>query len=108
MHLPCEHFKPASTTSNLLESIINGTLEASGSETNKFTNLVIADLPSIKPSSMLMSITCAPFSTCFNAIAKAFSKLPSTIAFLKMLEPATLHLSPKLMNDLRMSFSFGS
>ena len=95
MHLPCEHFSPASITSNLLLSIMNGTRAASGSLTSRFTNRVMAATLSIRPSSMLMSITSAPASTCFSAIASAFSHAPSTTAFLKMLLPATLHRSPR-------------
>ena len=50
-------------TSNFEESTMIGTLAMSGSDSAILTNLVIAFLPSIKPSSRLKSRICAPFST---------------------------------------------
>jgi hypothetical protein len=50
-------------TSNFEESIIIGTLAISGSDKAILTNLVIAFLPSISPSSKLKSKIYAPFST---------------------------------------------
>ncbi len=58
-------------TSHLEESIISGTREMSGSPATSFTNRSIAATPSIIPSSMLMSITCAPLSTCWRATERA-------------------------------------
>ena len=49
------------------------------------------------PSSMLMSITCAPFSTCSLAIESAASNSPFRISRANFLEPATFVLSPILM-----------
>jgi hypothetical protein len=43
----------------------------SGSEAIRFKNVVIARGPSSKPSSMLTSIICAPFSTCWRATSSA-------------------------------------
>ena len=57
MHLPWLHLRPASTTWNFDESIMKGTLDTSGSETMRFTKRVIADSPSMRPSSMLTSMT---------------------------------------------------
>ena len=47
------------------------TFAISGSDDIRFTNLVIIDFPSSIPSSMLMSSTCAPLSTCSLAIDRA-------------------------------------
>ncbi|MNF18352.1 hypothetical protein D3C80_2223800 [compost metagenome] len=49
--------------SNLDESIITGTRAISGSAAMRFRNSTIAFCESIRPSSMLMSMICAPFST---------------------------------------------
>ena len=62
--LPETHFSPASITSHLDESIIKGTRAMSGSAAISFRNVVMAWTASSSPSSMLTSITCAPFSTC--------------------------------------------
>ena len=48
---------------NLDESIMKGTRLASGSDTSRLTKRVMAGTPSISPSSMLMSSTCAPWPT---------------------------------------------
>ena len=69
--LPCTHLSPASMTSHLLESIISGTREMSGSLATSLTKRSIASTPSIIPSSMLMSMTCAPASTCWRATLSA-------------------------------------
>ena len=54
---PCTHFKPASITLHLEESIIKGKREISGSEAIKFRNFTMAASESSIPSSMLMSST---------------------------------------------------
>ena len=64
MQRPWARCSPASMTSHLLESIISGTREMSGSEETRLTKVDIASTPSSIPSSMLMSMTWAPFSTC--------------------------------------------
>ena len=69
--LPCTHFSPASITSHLDESIISGTREMSGSEASRLRNRVIAACESSIASSMLMSMICAPFSTCWRATLTA-------------------------------------
>jgi hypothetical protein len=51
-------------TSHFEESTMNGTLATSGSLASNSRKRVMAATPSIMPSSMQMSITLAPFSTC--------------------------------------------
>ncbi len=58
-------------TSHFEESIISGTREMSGSLATSLTKRSIAATPSIIPSSMLMSMTCAPASTCWRATVSA-------------------------------------
>lgn len=68
----------------------------------------IAKAPSKRPSSMLISSICAPFSTCSAATFKASSYRLSMIIFLKRILPATLQRSPifmKLVSSLTMSGS---
>jgi hypothetical protein len=69
--LPCTHFRPASMMANFEESIITGTRAMSGSLAIRLRNVTIACSDSSRPSSMLTSITCAPFSTWSRAIASA-------------------------------------
>ena len=71
--LPCTTLRPASITSNFEESIIIGTRLMSGSEAISLRKRSIASTPSIMPSSMLTSITCAPLSTCWVATVSAVS-----------------------------------
>ena len=47
--------------------------QMSGSEATRFRKRVIAATPSIIPSSMQTSMTCAPFSTCWRAMVSAAS-----------------------------------
>ena len=106
--LPCTHFKPASITLHLLESIIIGTRAISGSEAIKFKKCVMALMASNMPSSMLMSITCAPFSTCWRATVKASSYCSLIIKRAKAFEPVTLVRSPTLTNNDSSSMTNGS
>lgn len=53
------------------ESIMTGTRAMSGSAAMRFRNSTIAFSESIRPSSMLMSMICAPFSTWSRATASA-------------------------------------
>ena len=69
--LPCTHFRPASITANFDESTITGTLAMSGSEATKLRKVIIACSESSRPSSILTSMTCAPFSTCSRATVSA-------------------------------------
>lgn len=62
-HLPCEHFKPAKTVSQFDESIISGTRAISGSEPMRLRNFDMHAGESSMPSSKLMSMRFAPFST---------------------------------------------
>jgi hypothetical protein len=71
MHLPCMHFRPASITLHLELSIITGTRAMSGSAATRVRNRCIAASESSIASSMLTSITCAPFSTCWRATDSA-------------------------------------
>ena len=71
--LPWTFLRPASMTSHLEESTMTGTRLMSGSEAISLVKRSIAATPSIIPSSMLMSMTCAPFSTCCAATASAVS-----------------------------------
>ena len=94
MDFPCRHFKPATITSHLEESIITGTRAISGSEAIRFRKIVISSLASSKPSSILISMTCAPSSTCWRAILRASSYFFSFINRRNLREPATLQRSP--------------
>ena len=71
--LPWTFFRPASMTSHLEESTITGTRLMSGSLAISLVKRSIAATPSIIPSSMLTSMTCAPFSTCWAATVSAVS-----------------------------------
>ncbi len=57
----------------------------------------MACTPSSKASSMFTSITCAPFSTCWRATARAASNWPSRIRRANILLPVTLVRSPTLI-----------
>ena len=50
---------------------MTGTREMSGSEATRFRNVTMAASESSIASSMLTSITCAPFSTCWRATDSA-------------------------------------
>ena len=67
MALPWTFFRPASITSHLEESTIMGTRLMSGSLAMSLVKRSMAATPSIIPSSMFTSMTCAPFSTCWAA-----------------------------------------
>ena len=69
--LPETHFSPASITVHFELSIITGTRAMSGSAAISFRKVVIAYSASSRPSSMLTSITWAPFSTCWRATSTA-------------------------------------
>ena len=71
--LPWMFFRPASMTSHLEESTMTGTRLMSGSLAIRRVKRFIAATPSIIPSSMLMSMICAPFSTCWAATDSAVS-----------------------------------
>ena len=94
MAFPCTHFKPASITDHLEESIMIGNLAISGSDAIKFKNFTMAASESSIPSSIFTSMICAPPSTCCLATANAASKSPAKINFANLGEPVTLVLSP--------------
>ena len=94
IHFPCTHFNPASIISNLEESIIIGIFAMSGSACTRFKNVTIASFPSSMASSMLISIICAPPSTCCLATDNASSYKPSFMSLANFLLPVTLVLSP--------------
>ena len=58
-------------TLHLELSIISGTRAMSGSEATSCRKRVMAAAESSIASSMLTSITCAPFSTCWRATVSA-------------------------------------
>jgi hypothetical protein len=84
MALPCTHLRPASITDHLDESIMIGTRAMSGSAAIRFRKAHHGRLESSMPSSMLTSMTCAPFSTCWRATSRAASKSPSRIRRLNL------------------------
>jgi hypothetical protein len=69
--LPCTHLSPASITLHFELSIITGTRAMSGSAATRRRKVLIAFSESSIASSMLTSITWAPFSTCWRATASA-------------------------------------
>ena len=71
--LPWMHFRPASITSHLDESIMIGTLEISGSAATRLRKRTMHSFDSNMPSSMLMSMIWAPFSTWSRATSRAVS-----------------------------------
>ena len=108
MPLPWMHFRPASITLHFDESIMIGTRAISGSLAIRFRKRTIAAWLSSMASSMLTSITCAPFSTCWRATLSASSKRPSRIMRAKALDPVTLVRSPMLTNSEPASSRNGS
>ncbi len=62
-HLPWQHLRPASITSQRDESIMIGTRAISGSAAIRCKNVVMAAGESSMPSSMLTSIRLAPLRT---------------------------------------------
>ncbi|MNN37888.1 hypothetical protein D3C81_1518560 [compost metagenome] len=85
-----------------------GTRAMSGSEAIRFRKRTIAAFESSMASSMLMSMICAPFSTCWRATASASSNWPFRIIRAKALEPVTLVRSPTLTNSVSSSMVKGS
>ena len=75
-------------------SIMIGTLQISGSEAMRLRKRVMQASPSSMPSSKLISMICAPFSTWERTIASAPVKSSFLISFLKRGEPVTLERSP--------------
>ncbi len=75
-----------------------GTRLISGSDATSLRNFSMAASESSMPSSMLMSMTWAPFSTCSRATSSASSNSSSLIRREKRAEPVTLVRSPTFTN----------
>ena len=80
----------------------------SGSEAIKFKKYFMAFRESSMPSSIFISITCAPFSTCCRATETASSNFSSIISRAKALEPVTFVRSPTLINSVSSFILSGS
>ena len=91
------HLRPARITFQSDESTINGRRAMSGSPASMFRNVTISLPASSKPSSMFISMSCAPSSTCLRAMSSASLYFFSFIKRRNFLEPATLQRSPTLM-----------
>ena len=106
--LPCMQRRPACRIVHFEESTMIGTRAMSGSAAIRLRYLVIACSPSSMASSMLTSITWAPFRTCWRATSRASAKLPSRISPANLGEPATLVRSPTLTKPVTVSKVKGS
>ena len=76
-----------------------GTREISGSDAIRFRKRTMAAFESSMASSMLMSMICAPFSTCWRATASASSNWLLRIMRENAFDPVTLVRSPTLMKS---------
>ena len=85
-----------------------GTRAMSGSLAIRFRKRTMAAWLSSMASSILMSMTWAPFSTCWRATASASSNCPLRIMRAKALDPVTLVRSPMLTKRLSAPMSTGS
>ena len=85
-----------------------GTRAMSGSLAIRFRKRTMAASLSSIASSILMSMICAPFSTCWRATARAASKSPFKIILANAFDPVTLVRSPILTNKLRAPMLTGS
>src|SRR5699024_9531923 len=92
MPLPWIHFRPFSMTSHFEESIIIGTRAISGSPAIRLRKRTIAASASSIPSSMLISIICAPFSTCWRAPPTSSPSFSSFFQALYLVVPSTARL----------------
>ncbi len=95
-------------TSHFDESTITGTRLMSGSDAMRLRNRTIASTPSIMPSSMLTSITCAPFSTCWRATVRAVEKSPALIRLRKRADPVMFVRSPTFTKRVSSTTVTGS
>ena len=93
---PCMHLRADSITLHLDESIMSGSFAISGSDITRLTNRTIAFSESSMASSMQISITWAPPSTWFLAMARASSYFSSRISRANFRDPDTLVRSPIL------------
>ncbi len=94
-------------TDHLDESIMKGTRLMSGSAASSRTKRVMAASESSRASSMLMSRTCAPLSTCWRADLHGLAVFPSRTSRAKRREPVTLVRSPTLTKRLSGPMSSG-
>src|SRR4051794_2415261 len=85
-----------------------GTRAMSGSDAIRFRKRVMAACESSMASSMLMSMICAPFSTCWRATASASSNCPLRMRRANALEPVTLVRSPMLTKSELVPMETGS
>src|SRR5690606_16083993 len=106
--LPWTQRRPCSMTSHLELSIMMGTREISGSEAIRFRKRRMQAAESNMASSMLMSMICAPFSTCCRATCSASSYFSSRISRKNILLPVTLVRSPTFTNSVSASILSGS
>ena len=83
-------------TDHFDESIITGTRVISGSPAIIRSKVCMDCSPSSMASSMLTSMTWAPFITCWRATVTAAGKSPSRTNLAKRADPATLVRSPML------------
>jgi hypothetical protein len=102
------HLRPASITLHFELSIMIGTRAISGSPATRFKKRTIAAWLSSIASSMLTSMICAPFSTCWRATASACSNWPPRIMRANAFEPVTLVRSPMLTNSEPSPMDTGS
>ena len=102
------HLRPARMTFQSDESTIMGTRAISGSPASILRNVVISTPASSRPSSIFISISCAPSSTCLRAMSSASPYFFSFIRRRNLREPATLQRSPTLMKFMRLSTTSGS
>ena len=93
---------------HLEESIMIGTRAMSGSAAIRLRNSTMAFSESIRPSSMLTSMICAPFATWSRATSSAAEKSPAVISFLNFAEPVTLVRSPTLTKGISLVSVKGS
>src|SRR3990167_1039299 len=108
MPLPCRQRKPASMTVHLELSTMMGRRAMSGSEAIRFRKRTMAAWLSSMASSMLTSMTWAPFTTCWRATARASSNWPLRIMRANALEPVTLVRSPTLTKSASAPMVTGS
>ena len=94
MLFPWAFFRPATMVSQWEESIIRAAFATEGSLEMYLRNFSISAVESSMASSMLTSITEAPFSICLAAICRPVSYSPPEMSLANFLEPATLVRSP--------------
>ena len=85
-----------------------GTRAISGSPAIRLRKRTIAASASSIPSSMLISMICAPLSTCWRATSSASLYFSSLIRRLNFAEPVTLVRSPTFTNRLSSPMVNGS